>query len=84
MTNQIIGCKLYNDKISIFGREIGGEERRNATKETEEKKKSKGEAQVDVIEGKNEFQGCKEKRFWREKRQKGREKGKEVWEKKKV
>ena len=72
---KIICCKLYN-KICIFGKKKvhGGEERRNATKERKEKgKKGKGEkrkrqAQVDVIEEKNKFEGNKEKSFWREKR----------------
>lgn len=47
----------------------GGEERRDATKERKEKgKKRKRQAQVDVIEEKNKFEGNKEKRFWRKKR----------------
>lgn len=45
------------------------------------KKERKREAQADVIEEKNKFEVNKEKRFWREKRYMGREKGKKVWEK---
>lgn len=58
---KIICCKLHNNKISIFGRENGGEERGDKTKETKEKRSPGGcdwrEEWISGLQGKEVLEG---------------------------